>query len=136
MKWRDYWKIWILLVAAISATAAIISNMKGVQTTIASYAGVWVLGAMAISILTYKLRRRVEEPLHDERTVQIHAKASSATFTIFVLGSFLTGSALILMGRMGYTDHVQTGYTIFTMAFIFSVMHFVFRSYYHRKYGG
>ena len=132
MKRRDYWKIWTLMVAALSATTAIISNMKVTQTTVALYAGVWALGAIAL----YKLRRRVEEPLYDERTVQIHAKATSATFTIFVLGSFFAGSALILMGRMGYTGYFQIGSTIFAMAFIFSLMHFVFRSYYRRKYGG
>ncbi|MCW3992889.1 MAG: DUF2178 domain-containing protein [Candidatus Bathyarchaeota archaeon] len=132
MKRRDYWKIWFLVVAAIGATSGIISNMKVTPPIVALYAGAMVLGAIAL----YKLRRRVEEPLYDERTVQIHAKATSATFTIFVLGSFLAGTAMILMGRMGYTGYFQIGSTIFVMAFIFSVMHFVFRIYYRRKYGG
>ena len=81
-------------------------------------------------------RQRVKEPIHDERTAFIHAKASSATFTIFVLGSYLVGSVLIMMGRMGYTGYFQLGTTIFAMAFIFSILHFVFRYYYHMKYGG
>ncbi len=81
-------------------------------------------------------RRRVKEPIHDERTFPIHAKASSATFAIFVLGSFLVGSVLLMMDRMGYTGYYQIGSTIFVMANIFLILHFVFRSYYHRKYGG
>ena len=132
MKRRDYWKIWVLVIAALGAISGVISNMKVTMPTVVFYAGAMALGAIAL----FKLRRRVEEPLYDERTVQIHAKATSATFTLFVLGSFFAGSALILMGRMGYTDYFQIGSTIFAMAFIFSVMHFVFRSYYRRKYGG
>jgi uncharacterized membrane protein len=136
MKRRDYWKIWSLLVVAISIAVAFISNMRGTQTNIALYVGVWALGAMALSILTYKLGRRVEEPLYDERTVQIHAKASSATIAIFLLGSFIAGSALILIDRMGHTGYFQIGSTVFAMAFIFSMLHFCFRSYYNREYGG
>lgn len=136
MKREDYWKIWSLLVAAISVAAAFISSIKETQTNAALYMGVWAMGAIALSILTYKLRRRVEGPLYDERTVQIHAKASSATFAIFVLGSFLAGSFLILMDRMGHAGYLQIGSTVFAMAFIFSVLHFVFRGYYNKKYGG
>jgi len=82
------------------------------------------------------IRRRIKKPIHDERTALIHANASSATFTIFVLGSYLVGSSLIMMDRMGYTSYYQVGTTIFAMGFTFSILHFVFRYYYHLKYGG
>ncbi len=82
------------------------------------------------------IRRRIKEPIHDERTALIHAKASSATLAIFVLGSYLVGSILIMIDRMGYTSYYQIGATIFAMGFTFSILHSVFRYYYHLKYGG
>ena len=82
------------------------------------------------------IRRRIKRPVHDERTALIHAKASSATFTWFVLGSYLVGSILLMMDRLGYASFFQIGATIFVMGFTFSILHYVFRYYYHLKYGG
>lgn len=123
-----YSSIPALISAAMGLSISIGITSKHVITGIKGF----LVGISAI--LVY--RRRVQVPIHDERTILIYAKASSATFTIFVLGSFLVGSVLIMIDRMGYTGYFQIGSTIFALAFIFSMLHFVFRSYYHRKYGG
>ncbi len=82
------------------------------------------------------IRGRIEKPIHDERTSLIHAKASSATFALFVLGSYFVGAILLMMDRMGYTGYYQIGTTIFVMGFTFSILHYFFRYYYHSKFGG
>ncbi len=82
------------------------------------------------------IRGRIEKPIHDERTALIHAKASSATFALFVLGSYLVGTILLMMDRLGYTGYFQIGSTIFVMGFTFSIIHYFFRYYYNSKFGG
>jgi len=117
-----------LIGAAIGASISIgITSRNPLIPVITSLAG------LSVYLL---IRRRIKEPIHDERTALIHAKASSATVTIFVLGSYLVGTVLIIMGRMGYTSYYQIGATIFAMGFTFSILHSVFSYYYHLKYRG
>lgn len=90
-----------------------------------------------VAIGVYQLTKgKIKRPVHDERTVLIHSKASNATLTIFVLGSYLVGAILLMMDRMGYTSTFQIGATIFLMGFTFAILHSVFRYYYHSKFGG
>jgi len=95
-----------------------------------------VLGTLIGLSIYLLIRGRIEEPIHDERTVLIHAKASSATFALFVLGSYLVGAILLIADRLGYTGYYQIGTTIFVMGFTFSIIHYFFRYYYNSKFGG
>ena len=90
-----------------------------------------------VTIGVYQLTKgKIKRPVHDERTVLIHSKASNATFVIFLMGSYLVGSILLMMDTLGYGSYFQTGATIFLMGFIFAILHYVFRYYYHSKFGG
>jgi uncharacterized membrane protein len=88
------------------------------------------LGAL---ILT---RRRIEEPVRDERDLLIDAKSSTAALQVLLAGTALLGSALVFLGVIGYTAYEQTGYTLLVLAGVGSLIHQVFRDHFSRVYGG
>jgi len=81
-------------------------------------------------------RRKIEEPIRDERDLLIHAKASMTTLQVYLSGTALLGSALIFLGTIGYTVYEQTGYTLLVLSGVGSLIHQAFRDRYTRKYGG
>ena len=51
------------------------------------------------------LRRRIEEPVHNERDLLIDAKSSTATLQALLVGTALLGSALIFLDMLSsYTS--------------------------------
>lgn len=88
------------------------------------------LGALVL------LRRRIEEPVRDERDLLIDAKSSTATLQVFLGGSAFLGSALIFLSYIGYGAYEQTGFTLLVLANVGALMHQVFRERYKRAYGG
>jgi uncharacterized membrane protein len=82
------------------------------------------------------LRRKVEEPVRDERDLLIDAKSSTATLQALLVGTSFLGSALVFLGVIGYAAFEQTGYTLLVIAGAGSFMHQVFRDHFSRVYGG
>jgi len=115
-----------------------------VATMGASVAIGMVTGNLLLSVLLalvglgalIALRRRIEEPVHDERDLLIHAKSSTATLQVYLAGTAFLGSALIFLVAIGYAAYEQTGYTLLVLAGIGSLMHQAFRDHYSRQYGG
>lgn len=91
------------------------------------------LAGLGILIL---LRRRIEEPILDERDLLIDAKSSTATLQLLLAGTALLGSALIFLDVIRYGAYEQTGYTLLVLAGVGSLIHQVFRDHYSRAYGG
>jgi uncharacterized membrane protein len=94
-----------------------------------------VLSLAGLGVLVL-LRRRVEEPVRDERDLLIDAKSSTATLQALLVGTSFLGSALVFLGVIGYAALEQTGYTLLVIAGVGSFMHQVFRDHFSRVYGG
>jgi len=82
------------------------------------------------------LRRRIEEPIHDERDLLIDAKSSTAALQVLLVGTAFLGSALIFLGVIGYAAYEQTGYALLVLAGVGALIHQVFRDHFSRVYGG
>ena len=115
----------VLTMGASVAVGMIIGNLF--LSVLLSIAGLGVL-------ILY--RRRIEEPIHDERDLLIDAKSSTATLQVLLVGIALLGSALIFLGTIGFTAYDQTGYTLLVLAGVGSLIHQVFRDRFSRVYGG
>ena len=95
----------------------------------------FALSVVGLGVLIL-LRRRIEEPVHDERDLLIDAKSSTATLQALLVGTALLGSALIFLDLIGYAAYEQTGYTLLVLAGVGSLIHQAFRDYFSRVYGG
>jgi uncharacterized membrane protein len=94
-----------------------------------------LLSLVGLSVLIL-YRRRIEEPIHDERDLLINAKSSTATLQVFLAGTAFLGSALIFLGTIGYAAYELTGYTLLVLTGVGSLIHQVFRDHFSRVYGG
>ena len=94
-----------------------------------------VLSLVGLGVLVL-LRRRVEEPVRDERDLLIDAKSSTATLQALLVGTAFLGSALVFLGVIGYATFEQTGYILLVVAGVGALMHQVFRDHFSRVYGG
>lgn len=94
-----------------------------------------LLSLVGLSVLIL-YRRRIEEPIHDERDLLIDAKSSTAALQVLLAGSAFLGSALIFLGVIGYAAYEQTGYALLVLAGVGSLIHQVFRDHFSRVYGG
>ena len=94
-----------------------------------------LLSLVGLSVLIL-YRRRIEEPIRDERDLLIDAKSSTATLQVLLVGTAFLGSALIFLGVIGYAAYEQTGYTLLVLAGVGSLIHQVFRDHFSRVYGG
>ena len=128
MAQRKHRIVSVLVVATMAASVSIGIVTENLLLSV-------LLSLVGLSALIV-YRRRIEEPVHDERDLLIHAKSSTATFQVYLSGTALLGSALIFLGTIGYTAYEQTGYTLLVLAGVGSLMHQVFRDHYSRKYGG
>lgn len=90
---------------------------------------------VGISSLLY-LRRRVEKPIHDERSSLISTKASSATFSAFTLGSLAVATILFYLGNTSNPECLQWSFGLAYIICAIMVLRFVFWIYYTRRYGG
>jgi len=81
-------------------------------------------------------RRRIEEPVRDERDLLIDAKSSTATLQVLLVGTALLGSAMVFLDMIGYVAYEQTGYTLLVLSGVGSLMHQAFRDHFSRVYGG
>ena len=94
-----------------------------------------LLSLVGLSVLIL-YRRRIEEPIRDERDLLIDAKSSTATLQVLLVGTALLGSALIFLGVIGYAAYEQTGYVLLVLAGVGSLIHQVFRDHFNRVHGG
>ena len=90
---------------------------------------------IGISSLLY-LRRRVEKPLHDERSSLISTKASAATFSAFTLGSLAVATILFYLGNTSNPEYLQWSFGLAYIICAIMVLRFVFWIYYTWRYGG
>lgn len=71
--------------------------------------------------------------VEDERTQLINEKASTMTLGILIAVMIYAGIILVAL-RDSYPQFLQTGYTLFIVAFFCFILYFSSRAYYTRKY--
>lgn len=82
--------------------------------------------------IAHIMRRKVDEPLHDERVFQVTGLAARRTFQFMALGMGLTGATIVFSEDL-YSKYRQAaitlGYSIAAMALLYTM----FYMYYHHR---
>lgn len=96
----------------------------------------WLIAAIFFAgmALIYLCKRRVKGVLEDERAYKVTEKASRITFQIVVLSFALAGAALISM-KNSYPEYTSLGFFLTYTSCGILVLHFLFYTYYNKKYG-
>ena len=123
-----YWKCQ----TAIAGVMGFLLGLGFQQDSIILVVLTFIIG---ISSLLF-LRRRVEKPLHDERSSLISTKASAATFSTFTLGSLTVAAVLFYLGNTSNPEYLQWSFGLAYIVCAIMILRFVFWAYYTRRYGG
>lgn len=90
---------------------------------------------IGVSSIVY-FRRKVEEPLYDERSSIVSTKASAATFSTFTLGSLAVATISFYLGKISNPEYLQWAYGLAFVVCALMAVRLFFWLYYTWKYGG
>jgi uncharacterized membrane protein len=82
------------------------------------------------------LRRRVEEPLYDERSASVSRKASAAAFSAFTVGSLVVSALLFYLGNVSDPGYLQWAYGMAFIVCALMIFRLIFWIYYTWRLGG
>jgi uncharacterized membrane protein len=98
---------------------------------------VLIMIALAIAGLSILfLRRRVEEPLYDERSASVSRKASAAAFSAFTVGSLVVSALLFYLGNVSDPGYLQWAYGMAFIVCALMIFRLIFWIYYTWRLGG
>jgi len=98
--------------------------------------GNFILPVVAVIVgMTFEhlCRRRVTEVIEDERILRISERASRRTFQVFMTTIAIIGVVLTALGKAGYIQFTQVGYTLAFSACAMLILYLIFYGYYSKR---
>ena len=86
-------------------------------------------------IIVYSIKSRVKQVIEDERIYRISEKASRRTIQVVGTITAILGLTIIGLGRSGYVEFVEIGFSLAYFATVLLLVYMIFYSYYARKLG-
>lgn len=123
-----YWKYQVISAGAMGLLLGLGAQQENAVLIVSAL----VIG---VSSMVY-FRRKVEGPLHDERSSIISTKSSAATFSAFTLLSLALSAFLFYLGSTSNTEYLQWAYGLAYVVCAIMILRLFFWAYYTRKYGG
>lgn len=124
----SYWKYQMI----IAGTMGVFFGIGFQQNNMILVASALVVGILSIVYF----RRRVEEPLYDERSSIVSMKSSAASFSTFTVGALAVAGVFYYLGSTTNPEYLKWAYTLAWIVIANMILRMFFWVYYTRRYGG